>query len=605
MWPLTTEQLRVAIAGVASPLVIEDGGIAAGEVARAISWLGPTLGQGDVFFVTEWSQHAIVSEALSRGALCVVAKSWGGLADLDHAQRSRCFVAEDPLDAHRALAAFMRTRFTFPVIAVGGSNGKTTTKDMITKVLSSPNRIVTSTSGTNNGWTGTPITLCHPHHRRDRAGHGPFACVLEIGIDEAGAMADHVRISDPDIAVLTALGPEHLAGLGTHEDAIREELVLFDAARRRVWLGDEPTLYRRLEDERSSFRVDADLLVLERARATRMTGHRTLAYEWHPPSLSVFWEGERHDVVLPVPGAHNARNAALAIAVGLMLELPIAESVRALAQFRGPQQRCVISDPTPDLTLIDDTYNASPSSVEAALSVLTDLAKSDQRRRERVVVLGDMLDLGSESDLWHAAIAPLIASLENTHVRLYGDHMPKIAALLGEAPLLSIALAKTEEDPIVLLSDLPLHDQPRIVLVKGSRGMRLERVVESILSSSSTMTTRVGVLVDEDLARAVRAQRRPGLLVQTLTLEDLERGEAQRAPFDIALIGDRLPFRGGRADPEADLAAMAQLLVTLRPHGTAIFMGNREADEEARELLIQVVPPACRVVRGALSPDWG
>jgi len=300
---------------------------------------------------------------------------------------------------------------------------------------------------------------------------------------------------------------------------------------------------------------------------------------------------------LPVPGAHNASNAALAIAVGILLGRPVAESVRALADFEGPKQRCVITHPTADLTMIDDTYNASPSSIEAALSVLD--GNSDERERERLVVLGDMLDLGAESDHWHASIAPRVAALTNTHVRLYGDHMPKIASLLGEGPL-SIGIAKKDEDPTTLL-DVPLHDQPRVVLIKGSRGMALERAITAIItgtasSASSDALPRVGVLANADLARVVRAYR-TNLFVRNLTLEDLEAGEAQRQPYDIALVGEVLPFRHARTDVESDLAVMAQLLVSLRANGTAIFMGDREEDEEATELLAGVVQPSCRVMR--------
>jgi UDP-N-acetylmuramoyl-tripeptide--D-alanyl-D-alanine ligase len=609
MWPLSVSELVRVLDPLARPLAPATDGER--SVERAIAWSGVSFDAADVFFAVAPALLRVVPEVLAAGGIVVVSSDWAGLETLAPEARERCLVGDRPLDAHRRLARFLRERFPFPVIAVGGSNGKTTTKDMIATLLEAASgAVVTKTPGTNNGWTGVPTTLCHPAHRAPP----PFASVLEIGIDEPGAMAEHVAIARPDIAVLTALGPEHLAGLGTHADAIREELVLLAGAKRRIWLLDEPELARRLPEAR-----EGDVVVHQ--ASTSPPAHLpALGYAWRPLSetsgeLSVTWKGETRTAALPLPGAHNGRNAGLAIATALALGCAFERVVAALPTLEGPKQRCVIRRLPSGTILIDDTYNASPASFDAALDVLAGLPATDRR----VLVLGDMLDLGEFSGEFHAKLAVRLATLEGADIRLFGERM---AAIAGELPhARSVGRAMPPADPSALI-DVDELDRA-VVLVKGSRGMKLERVVAEVEARSATEiacrdSARLRVsIAGEDasvIGAVLRARLSPSSTTTSIRVLDpaaLAAGAALLHPADIAILGDVAPALEASADPEATLAAFAQLLLHLRPGAQVLLLPTSPA---LAALLEGVAPPhvtprrtmadaAISIVISALPPD--
>ena len=224
VWPLSGRELAEAL-GAEIHASRGDSVLTSALAGRERRGVG-----GDVFFAIRPDLLPLVPQMLADGAeLAVVPAEWLAARIVSPEMRTRYVPVESPLRAFRQLGAFMRRRFSFPVIAVGGSNGKTTTKEMIAAVLGSSGHTVTKTPGTNNGWVGTPISLCHPAHRE---GTLPSALVLEIGIDEIGAMESHVRIASPDLSVLTALEKEHLEGLRSLEICVREEMKLFAVPRR-------------------------------------------------------------------------------------------------------------------------------------------------------------------------------------------------------------------------------------------------------------------------------------------------------------------------------------------------------------------------------------
>ena len=561
MWPICLGELADAVGASTSERER--------VLTRAIAWRGQTFVPGDVFFALERRLHALVPEALAAGAVCVVHEGAAGTPVL---------VVPDTLAAFRRFAAFFRARLPFPVIGVGGSNGKTTTKDMIAWLVGSDR--VTATPGTNNGWTGVPISICQPAHTAPP----PEALVLEIGIDAPGAMREHASLARPDIAVLTALGIEHLAGLGSHDVAIREELELFAHARRRVWLASDPPLAARLDEVR-----DDDVVVHPIDARPDVRGE-LLGYAFRPLSastgaLTLTWRGEMRHAVVPVPGAHNSRNAALAIAVVLLLGRSLEDAATAIATFPRTEQRCVVRELASGTVIVDDSYNASPGSVTAALAVVAGFPA----RYPRVLVLGDMLDLGDAAGDLHAELVPL---LPVAHVRLFGTQMGALAPSIDNA--LSVGRAPPDEDPRVLLDSGAIDGS--VVLVKGSRGMKLERVVHELEARDVAPRVRVGVVGASaaTFARALRAHldRHQAVDVRCLDIDDLEGGEAVRVPYDIAMVTD-ISMDG--ADVERDLAALAQLFVHLREGSTAII--PRVTEDDAFELLAGIVSARAMTIR--------
>jgi UDP-N-acetylmuramoyl-L-alanyl-D-glutamate--2,6-diaminopimelate ligase len=513
-------------------------------------------------------------------------------------------VVDDTLVAARKLAAFFRKRFPFPVIAVGGSNGKTTTKDLIAAALGPR---AAKTPETMNGWTGIPFTLLDRSLSRDTT-----ALVVEVGIDAVGAMKEHAALVDPDVSVLTMIGPEHLAGLGDLDTVAREELLLFTPRARRV-----------------VNMSDARLAPAARDGDVRVEGWMRL--ELGPYWTGIEWSGEFE---VPLAGAHNASNLALAVAVARSLGRSDDEIRAGLAAFEPPSMRCQIHRLATDTILIDDAYNASPPSMAAACALL-DAWPS----RKRILVLGDMLDLGAASEAAHAALVPVLEKMKDARIYLDGEAMAAVhRALPG-----SVHGVETIDDI-----------RGAVVLVKGSRGMHLERVVAALRERGEQTTaedlaplhplfatacvtgtngkttttsmisaitkaagetpcrvTTIGAFIDDvqletepsgaAFVRTMLEARDRG--VKTLAVETssqaLENGFTKTWPARVGvftnLSRDHLDYHG---TPEKYLVAKAQLFIDLPLDGTAVL----NAADPASALLDEVIDSRVRRLGYAARP---
>jgi UDP-N-acetylmuramoyl-L-alanyl-D-glutamate--2,6-diaminopimelate ligase len=605
---------------------------AGGEIGRAIgarAWSddverasisGIALGDrpavaGEIFIALReggHDGHELALHALASGArVAIVAADWAAPPDL----ASRLLVVDDTTRAFRALAALLRRDFVFPILAVGGSNGKTTTKEMLAALLGA-----TKTPETMNGWTGIPLTLVQPAHAQ---GDLPAACVVEIGIDAKGAMAEHVALVRPDVAVLTALGAEHLEGLGSEEDAIREELILFDGSKTRVFQAEDPAIRARLSLVRSGDVVVAiDELAIAGASHLRFAVNGSdVDVVWRPAS----GDGWRARFHVPMPGRHNALNfaSALGAALAAFPDKTPDELARAFGSFAPPSMRCEVRT-FGELVVIDDAYNASPASMRAALDLL-----ASYEGRRRIAILGDMLELGAASRRLHEAIdIP-----DGVEVRLFGTEMKALATRIGASCM------EPADDPRALVEPLPVD---AVVLVKGSRGMHLERVVGEIIdratphwsslhsrfqsacvtgtNGKTTTTSLIGAIVEaagetlglvttlgsrvgsevtgedptvESFLRTIEAAAAQG--VKTLAIETtsqaLQECIAASWPPKVAvftnLSRDHLDYHG---TPEVYLAAKAQLFMNLPEGGVAVL----NVADESSALLDEVTPKNVR-----------
>ncbi|HEY2365942.1 MAG TPA: Mur ligase family protein, partial [Polyangiaceae bacterium] len=394
MWPLSRREIERAL-GEASD---EPDELFTGAAIGSARWE-----RGDLYValgVNGRDGHARVAEYLQAGGkLAVVDRNWRSPSAIDErweGAREGCLRVPDVMVAYRSLAALMRSRVRCPVIAIAGANGKTTTKEMLRAILG-PN--VVATEGTENGHYGVPLVLL------DRAitrAAPPDAIVVEIGIDEVGAMREHAALVRPDFAVITSLGEEHLRGLRDADTAAREELSLLD--------------------------VDP--------KPRRITADDAVIGAFDGATREVELGGVR--VRVPMPGEHHARLAALAIATALALGRTPKSIEEGFASFAPPPGRAHVVRLDRDVVLVDDTFNASPDSMLAAIALAREPVWSS---RPKALFLGDMLDLGEASERAHLALVPVLASLAGAHVRLYGDEMKRVATALAGSSLASIAHA--------------------------------------------------------------------------------------------------------------------------------------------------------------------
>ncbi len=408
---------------------------------------------GDCFVALvgeRFDAHDFLAEAVARGASALVVSRAGD----DAALGVPVFRARDTLVALGALARYRRRAWSAngPVIGVGGSNGKTTTKELIRGALSTKLRVHATRANLNN-LVGVPRTLLA---LPDDAN----AAVVEMGMNVPGEMERLVRIVEPDISVVTCIAEEHLEGLGDMEGVMREESFIFDGARVAIVPASQPEVGRAAHGR--SGRVVSAGLGEGDLRAERW-GLEGDGHGW----LEV--EGVR--VCPRVRGVHNLRNTMLALAVARECGVDLADAARGVEAAEGPAMR-MAWEQLGRATLINDAYNASPASMRAALELLAGLPGG----RQRVAVLGTMRELGAHSARLHDELA-----------REALDSPIEVLAGSGE---MGLALHRAGAgDPRLLVAE-DIHDlwvelEPRlepdaVILLKASRGVELERLVPSI-----------------------------------------------------------------------------------------------------------------------------
>lgn len=368
---------------------------------------------------------------------------------------------DDGLAAMTRLAAASRNRVTGPVVSITGSNGKTTTRAMVDAVLRSGLPDVLCTRGNLNNHLGVPLTLLGEPHE-------PGAMVVELGMSAPGENDHLASFVRPSVAVITSVALEHLEFMGSIEAiaAAEAEPVQHVVDGGAVVLpSDEPLLQPHLPDDGGprvlTFGPGADAFV----RIESVTqGERTEA------RLRVGTDDVT--VRLQVFGLHNARNAAAALCVGRHLGLALAPMVEALESVTPVGDRGRALELGPHL-VIADCYNSNPGSVEAALQSLAALRPG--RSGALVAVLGDMLELGPQSQALHGEVGTRCAALGIDHVVAFGPLSRATAAAARDAGVSAFETEDPAEAAEAVRS--ALGEEPGGVLLKGSRGMRLERVL--------------------------------------------------------------------------------------------------------------------------------
>jgi UDP-N-acetylmuramoyl-tripeptide--D-alanyl-D-alanine ligase len=387
--------------------------------------------------------HDFIATAIEKGAVAIITEK-----PYSAPQQVSIFQVQSTLNAIRDLAHVYRLSFNIPFIGVVGSVGKTTTKELIYSLLRGKYEHVLKTEGSQNGFLGIALTLLSLSPQDQIA-------VIEIGIDDIGAMEKHLAIVEPTHLIVTALGPEHLHQLKTVEIAASEELKAFDYG-----ANHEKKLAINLADPfvKNWFEKHSSSLLLK----------NFLTYETVSPNfLETF--------PCPLPGAHHEHNLLAAVTMGKLLGLSEAEMKNGLKTFKTAFGRTEIHQLPNEITVVADYYNSNPTSLVAALHLL-------KSKNKNYAALGDMLELGSQEESFHRDIAKEIIKLNIDGVYLYG---PRMNWLLDELHKNNYTKAKHfethEQLSHALKSDIHHQDQ---ILIKGSRGMKMENVFKLLQTNS-------------------------------------------------------------------------------------------------------------------------
>lgn len=430
-----------------------------------------TPGAAFVAFAGEHSDgHDFIAPALEAGARAIlVTRDDEAIRDTLASSRrhdAALVLVSDALAAVQALATYHRDRLMCPVIGVTGSTGKTTTKDFLRSVLSTRMNVV-ATEGNRNNELGVPLTVME-------AGAETGALVVEMAMRGPGQISALAGIAKPTAGLITNVGMSHVEILGS-EEAIADakgELAEAISERGRVFLNGDDAWSDAIAERTSAAITRYGLSDACDVRATGVGVN-----ELGNPVFTLEVEQGSAEVTLPIPGRHNVYNALASAAIGLYLEVSLEDVVRGLEEATFTHMRMEIFQSATDVTIINDAYNANPTSMRAALGALADVPA----RGRRVAVLGDMAELGSLTELAHFKLGEIVAGGSVDVLVTVGERAQRIAdgALAAGMLAESVRPCGTPDEASEVLDDL--LEAGDVVLVKASRVMGLERVVEGII----------------------------------------------------------------------------------------------------------------------------
>ena len=430
---------------------------------RSLSIDSRRLEPGEAFIAIQgrrWDGHAFIEDAAHRDASCLIVSqlpsSTNGSAALP------MVLVEDTTEALGDLARFHRRRIGAPVITVTGSCGKTTTKELIAHLVGEPGTVL-KTTGTQNNHIGVPLTLLQlrPDHR---------IAVVELGSNHPGEIAYLASIAEPNVAVITNVGPVHLEFFGSLIGVLREKISMLDAISPdgcAVLPGDQldicleapqhllPT--SRLVTYGTSDRCDIQAIDIQRSgqgMALRLRDHLS---QW----------------MVPLVGYHNVENALAALACAWAVGVPLSIAKERLASFEPVPLRSQVVRCN-GLTILNDCYNANPLSFARALETLRDM-----QVRRKLAIVGDMLELGEYAPSAHQAIGRLATRLGIDAVMAVGEYAEEVAQGVRETCADAVTIYRTVPELLQQLPSMLQHGDG--LLVKGSRRLNLEQVTDFLL----------------------------------------------------------------------------------------------------------------------------
>ncbi len=427
------------------------------------------LAQGDLFVAIKGAHfdgHEFLGDAKAIGAVGAVIQRGSrvpeGLAVVE---------VEDTERALGDIAMWWRNQFTVPCVAITGSNGKSTTKEMTAAVTGALGSVL-KTEGNFNNLIGLPLTI----FRWDESHR---VAILEMGMNAPGEIARLATIARPDVGLVTNVTAAHLERLHSVEAVARAKGELFEAmeARALAVVNAEDPWVREVakahQGKTLTYGMQNDCDVRFLHMVSEGLDHTTVA-------ISV--RGRELNVALPVPGAHNVMNAMAAIAIGLALKIDPAEAAERIAAFKPMGMRFERIQLMNGTRMVNDCYNANPESMRAAFRTVG----AAQRAGRFLAALGDMLELGEASPSLHEQLGRDAVRFGVEHLFVTGDFAEAVAQGARAEGLADSSIIVCEDaDQMGRLVGEELHAGD-VLLVKGSRGMRLERVVERLKNEIGT-----------------------------------------------------------------------------------------------------------------------
>ncbi|KUG26283.1 udp-n-acetylmuramoylalanyl-d-glutamyl-2,6- diaminopimelate--d-alanyl-d-alanine ligase [hydrocarbon metagenome] len=421
-----------------------------------------TIKKGSLFVAIKGDKtdgHNYVKDAVNKGASAVIISK---KREKDFSKlKIPVITVNNTTKAYGQLANTWRKKLDAKVIGLTGSNGKTTTKEMLATLLSAK-YTVTKSVANNNNHIGVPLTIISANEKTD-------VLILEEGTNHFGEIEYIAKISEPDIALITNIGDTHLEFLLDRDGVYKEKSALLNVANEvggTILINNDDPYQRKNKRKFKNvttygFKGKVDL-------KGKIKSYSLLGY----PEIEIFGKGKKINVMLPLMGEANVKNYLSAVAIAITLGLTKKEIVNATKKIQPVKGRLnpTLSEST---MLIDDSYNSNPDSVKAAVDVISKVNKY----KRKIMILGDMLELGKAKSKLHADLKESIIKGKIDEVYMQGKLMNNLYDALPSTKIATLHFTLRESlKRFVSLMDI----NDAVILVKGSRGMKMEEFVEII-----------------------------------------------------------------------------------------------------------------------------
>jgi UDP-N-acetylmuramoyl-tripeptide--D-alanyl-D-alanine ligase len=407
-----------------------------------------TVGKGQIFFALwgdNYNGNKFAAEALERGASCAV-------IDDTLFENENTILVDDCLFELQALASHFRKEMKVPVLAITGTNGKTTTKELLAAILSKKFK-VHFTKGNLNNHIGVPLTILSAPANTEML-------IIEMGASHIGEIRTLCLIAKPDYGIITNIGTAHIEGFGSVDGVAKAKTELYEHLRKVNGIA--------LYNDKDPMLAEKIFRIINRAVPFSDPTGIELIVDLVPSDLnlriSITYLHHTYDLGTNMFGSFNLENVRAAIATGLFLDVEMKDIVDAVEKYQPANNRSEIKT-TKNNTLICDSYNANPTSMYLALDSFSAI-----KAEHKILIVGDMLELGEKSEEEHIKVLKVLKSDIAEKVLLVGDIFHKISSKSGFKAFRNVDKLKE------FLKDEPLKGNT--ILIKGSRGIRLEKIYD-------------------------------------------------------------------------------------------------------------------------------
>lgn len=398
--------------------------------------------KGDNFDGNDFYKGAIENGAIA----CIMSKE-------PDEKIGNIILVDDTIKAIQEIAAYKRSKYNIPVVAVTGSVGKTSTKDLVASVMSRKYNVL-KTEGNLNNNIGLPFTLLRLKDEN--------AVVIEMGMNHLGEISLLTKIAKPTLAVITNIGTAHIGNLGSRENILKAKLEILEGLEGDsvVVNADNDLLGKWAEENNKNYNIITYGINNKRSK------YKAQDIQFFAQKSTYKLDG--YDVTMPVGGEHFVLNSLCGIAVGRYFDIPMGEIINGIQNFELTKKRMEINISKSGATIINDSYNANYDSMKAAIEYLKNLTG-----KRKIAVLGDMLELGEYSEELHRKVGDCIEGIDILYT--VGDLSRYIAE---NAKISNVIRCKTNEEAILKIKETMSPND--VILIKASNSMKFSEIAEAL-----------------------------------------------------------------------------------------------------------------------------